>query len=522
MHKLLLSTVFLNCLVWISIIPIWQYPDEQAHFSQVHNFAKTGSSIFHKPDTTLEVSLLESILGTQRDFNGNNKYTYNPKFKINYTDTEYGYFEKELVGLEKSQREKLVKIEATKNPPLYYFLSSKVYKFFENGNIFTRIYALRIFSSVIFLLFIFLSFKIGVHIFKNQLLAYTLTSSLAFTPMFVFASTGILPDVLTNLLFTLVVYSSLKLTGNASRKDFILLGVAIILGLATRQQFLIAIPISLIILSKKILTNQRRILIISTFALSVAVLLFITNFIKGPPNSPVSAFLIIPDGSIFMNTNLSKSSITEHLNFTVGKLSSETFAWYFGIYKWLSLSLPQPAYKAIKIVLLLSVIGLLKSAIKSFKERKINDVERTVLLFILSNVIYLSLFVTWDFFFRQKNGFSFGFQGRYFFPLIVTQFSIIIYGLHSLSTILPRHLRKIPLLVFVVLVVLFNDFTLAYLANSYYDTSSLSIFLTQMSQYKPVILKGIINAVLIIFSLVFQFLLFLQLAKFIIKHKNGY
>ncbi len=40
--KYLLVAAFANALVWIILVPIWQYPDEQAHFSQVQNIAEIG------------------------------------------------------------------------------------------------------------------------------------------------------------------------------------------------------------------------------------------------------------------------------------------------------------------------------------------------------------------------------------------------------------------------------------------------------------------------------------------------
>lgn len=521
--KLLLLSTFLNCLAWIIIIPVWQYPDEQAHFAQVGNFAQTGSSVLYGHDTTLEVSLLESILGTARDKKGNNKYVYNSNYKIDYSESLYGYFEKELISLDKSEREILVKIESTKNPPLYYSLSSYFYRFFDDNNIFTKIYVLRVFSSLIFLLFILLSYKLAILIFKNQSIAYAFSMLLAFMPMHVFVSTGILPDVLTNLLFTITIYASIKLLeNNFSKKDLAILASSFTLGLATRQQFLIAIPISLIILSKIMLAKPQRIVIFCTFVLSVAVLLFTTNFIKGPPQSPVSAFLIIPDGSIFLDINLSKSLITEHLTFTVGKLANETFAWYFGIYKWLSLSLPLAVYRVIKIFLLLSILGLFMSFVDSLRVKKMNRLQVLVLLFIISNIVYLAIFVIWDFFFRQKNSFSFGFQGRYFFPLIATQFSIFIYGMRSLVNTFADHFKKILLFITVAMVIIFNDYTLIYLINSYYDASSANEFLLQVSQYKPVFLKGNVNAIIMALAFTFQIFLLIRLAKFIIKDKDGY
>ena len=33
----LLVVIFLKQILWLGIVPLWQFPDEQAHFAQVQN-----------------------------------------------------------------------------------------------------------------------------------------------------------------------------------------------------------------------------------------------------------------------------------------------------------------------------------------------------------------------------------------------------------------------------------------------------------------------------------------------------
>jgi len=149
--RLLIVTAFFNALSWIILIPVWQYPDEQAHFAQVQDVAEIGKVPPASLDTSYEIALSEEILGTSRDGFGNNKYTYHPEYKIEYSSNLNGPHEATIVNLPRSARYGLVKSESTRNPPLYYFLSSIVYKIFTNANLFSRIYAVR-FVSVIFYL----------------------------------------------------------------------------------------------------------------------------------------------------------------------------------------------------------------------------------------------------------------------------------------------------------------------------------------------------------------------------------
>src|SRR3989344_6105734 len=234
--KLLLIAAFLNGLSWIILIPVWQYPDEQAHFAQIQDVAELGKRPADKLNASLEVALSEEILGTQRDGLGNNKFTYHPEYKIDYSDSFDGPRESEIVNLPKSARTQLVKNEATKNPPLYYFLVSLTYKLFDGGNLFTRVFAVRALSIIFFLLTVILSYEIVKLIFeKNKILSLALPTLVAFKPMFVFSSSGVLPDSLTNLLFTLVLFLSLKiLTGGLQTPTILSVTITIALGVLTR------------------------------------------------------------------------------------------------------------------------------------------------------------------------------------------------------------------------------------------------------------------------------------------------
>ena len=99
--KLLLVAAFLNALSWIILIPIWQYPDEQAHFAQVQDLAELGKVPTGVPDTSYEIALSEKILGTERDNLGNNKYTYHPEYKPDYSTNLYGPQEEEITSYER-------------------------------------------------------------------------------------------------------------------------------------------------------------------------------------------------------------------------------------------------------------------------------------------------------------------------------------------------------------------------------------------------------------------------------------
>ena len=79
--KLLFVSALANSICWIILIPIWQYPDEQAHFAQIQYKAEMGGIPAGSAslDTSYEVALSEKILETERDSGGNYKFTYHPE-----------------------------------------------------------------------------------------------------------------------------------------------------------------------------------------------------------------------------------------------------------------------------------------------------------------------------------------------------------------------------------------------------------------------------------------------------------
>src|SRR5688500_11506628 len=109
---LLLIGVFLKQVAFAAVTPIWHTPDEQAHFAQVAFFAETGQMPYYPEDLNKEILISERLLGTERDERGNNKFTFHPEYRIEYTDSLIGRYEEEIKNLPKKYRTEFVKQEA--------------------------------------------------------------------------------------------------------------------------------------------------------------------------------------------------------------------------------------------------------------------------------------------------------------------------------------------------------------------------------------------------------------------------
>lgn len=519
MLKTLLIAAFLNGLVWIILTPIWQYPDEQSHFAQVQNIAEKSRIIGYSRNTSYEIALSEEIMETSRDSLGNNQFTYHPENKIEYSTTITGLRENEITSLPKTSRLELVKTEATSNPPLYYVLAAFVYKIFYNSNLFTRIILIRVFSLSIFMGLIFLCYQMGNIIFKNKLLSITISSIIAFTPMLVYVSTGILPDTLTNFFFAIIIFFSLKILNETfNKRDVPILITTLFAGLITRQQFyistlIIIFPILLVILKRKNIIKPFIFLMIS-----IASFLYIAYPLIN--SIPLFKYFRIADFYIFIDTKISFNSFANFAALSCKRTFSETMPWFWGIYKWLSLSLPPVYYQIINRIVFIAIFGFLIKLFYVIKKKKYDQLK--ILLFLLwAPFIYFITLMIWNYFFFTKNGYSFGIQGRYYFPIIIPIFAILLIGINNLSKLILKSFSKFILFILTCIMLVFNTATLFHVSASFYDFSSLQTFIIQASQYKPIFFKGNIIILIIIIAIFTQIIYLIKLFKFAINNNEN-
>jgi len=79
---------------------MWQFPDEQAHFGHVAYLAEGGPLPMGRTnDLNQEIAISEQRLGTYRNKYGNNSFTYNPGFNLEYSQTVTGIYEDEIKNL---------------------------------------------------------------------------------------------------------------------------------------------------------------------------------------------------------------------------------------------------------------------------------------------------------------------------------------------------------------------------------------------------------------------------------------
>ncbi len=474
---LILALIF-KSLIWSLFVPLWHTPDEQAHFGHVAYLAEGGQlPMGRQKDLTEEIALSEQLLGTYRNKYGNNQFTYHPEYRLEYTDNLTGKYEAEITNIPLSSRHNFTDAESAYYPHFFYRVSGLIYRLFYQQDLFVRVFTLRLFWLFSHVLMVWLAYLIGKLVFpKDKLAAVSVAVLSSFQPMLSFVAAGVSSDNLHNLLFTGVIYFCLKINRKIFWPDLLGLAAVMYLGFINKPQFLIALGIVIPVLL------WRRWKILGLTGLVTAWLYFQEK---------------LPYFEIADKLARSEYSLWQHLNYTANHTFREVLPWYWGVFRWLSLTLPRWINQVMMRILLVAGVGLI---IKLFKRR----FEPGFWIIAWSALIYFLALFFWDWQHIRNAGFPFGIQGRYYFPVIVPHMVLLVMGIKQIWSKL--------LIVLDYWFVILNWLAFYAVTASYYDASGFKTFIIQASQYKPFFGKGwwliIVLGLYFIFSLIFSVQLF--------------
>ena len=254
--------------------------------------------------------------------------------------------------------------------PLYYFITSNVDKLFIHTRIYSQFKILEILSalfSIITLVFTYLIFKL---IFNNdEKIAVTGTLITALLPMFSYIGMAIDMDALLFAIYTAFIYYSLKLLKNKLNiKDFIILTLLLILGLLTKQNMYINIPIYigliLYVLYKNNLIKKyiKYLLILFIFMIIIAILL----------HSGVNTVVIPSIHELFFKKN--NYSLLDYIYTSSAKYFSYkgvVFTSFWGDFGYMNEFLkPTAIYSVINIFMYIITFGLVINIFNKIKSKK--------------------------------------------------------------------------------------------------------------------------------------------------------
>jgi len=386
---LLLIVVLIKSVLWAKTVPVFQTPDEQAHFAQLSYIAENKTlSIAWDKNLSQEIATVEEILGTRRDGQGNNKYTYHPEYKNNSP----------IPNLPMETRFRYVDREAAGYPPLYYLLDLPFYYLTYSGNVGDRVMASRLLSTISHLALVICAYFTGKLIWDDKIKSLVLAVMVGFQPMVSFVAAGIHPDNLLNLITTAMIFICFLIMKHGIKLKYLLSLVILgILGWETKISVAFLFPaVAAVIIPK-----------LSPLTLGIPAVAFIFKW-----NIPYMPY-------VGPESPLSNMSLTEYLKFRLPKLAFEMWPWFWGVFKWLGVTLPAIVLKIITRLAIVSGIGLVLTRLK-------NKYVIASIVFVVTYTLYLFM---WDWRLMQSMGYSQGLQGRYLFPVIVPIMIIFLEGL---------------------------------------------------------------------------------------------
>lgn len=502
MHKRLLfltfCTIILNSLLWVFIVPLWHFPDEQAHFGQVAYMAETGNLTKWDDvaNLTNEIYTSEVLLGTHRDALGNNKFTFHPDYKIPYSDNFTGLFEASISAMAiNGNRTSMIKKEAAVYPYLYYLPGAIVYKLFYYQDLFVRVFSVRFWSIMIFLANIFFVYRLGKTIFaKDKLMPVMLTVLVGFQPMMVFADVGVNSDTLGNLLFTVFLFlCSEFIIRKPEIKEMLYLIFIILISIYIKPQFILLFPMGFILMILVSRKYFRRVfnmkIVLGLFILTVSLLYYIYMHVPLAQTSLIIRFM----------DKLNITSLVKYTaEYTIPHTYREVMPWYWGVYDWLGVTYPRMVHRLINWVVLISLVGFCLWVSKSVG-KKLWHLCRVQTIFFLGFIliIYFIGISFYDWYNWYSTGYPLGVQGRYFFPLISVISTVLLIGWKE---IMPVRFKNGGVKLLGIMMVVLNIYALYIVSRTYYDISSFNKFIIQVSQYKPLFVKNLGIIVILIIS----------------------
>jgi hypothetical protein len=439
---LILILCLVKSLTWTFMVPVFQTPDEQAHFAQLQWYAeKKNLKIDGQKNLSLEVATVEEILGTRRDERGNNKYTYHPEYKNNSN----------IPNLPKETRTVYVDQEAALYPPLYYLLDLPFYylgdlgppslrfgEVKEMGNFERRVMVARILSVICHLGLVICAYFIGKIVWEDKFKSLVLAVLVGFHPMISFVSAGIHPDNLLNLIYSAGILVCLLILKNGVKLKYLgWLGGLGWLGLQTKVLMIFFAPVAVATVIVR-LGNFGRLGMLGGLGIIMA-----------PAMAFMGQWQIRYMPQVTSQSPLAHMNFWEYLKFRIPKIAFEMWPWYWGVFKWLSATLHPVVMKIITRVAAVCGVGLgirLLGVVRGFGGFE----KKAVIFFLLSAFSYLLYLVMWDFRAMQSMGYSPGLQGRYLFTNIVPQMALLMVGL----TIIKRWEKPLLLLLASGMVVL--------------------------------------------------------------------
>lgn len=273
-HRTLLLTVIfvflaVKQLLFVISLPPWQGHDEPAHFSYTQYLVEkkklpnqTGAVEAKTLSYSAEYAVSEIATDATRLMNAHNKQLRLIHQRFNGAFFQYQALAERYAGLSRhpmmrsSAPAELTDIyyrlpdqdvyqnSASIYPPLYYAIEAVPYLAVYKADILTRLMAMRLFSSFLYLVALWVGYLLVRRVTKKYLFSITILLVAGLLPVFSHLAAGVNNEILLFLLTSLTLYWLVRLNERLTWPLAILLGTTLGLGLMTKPQFVVFLPLA--------------------------------------------------------------------------------------------------------------------------------------------------------------------------------------------------------------------------------------------------------------------------------------
>lgn len=407
--KILLALVLIKSLLWLVLVPIFQIPDEPSHFAIVEYLSEHGRRPHPRRERATPTEVMQAAEAVNFDWQISHPVWrgYTPDWR------------EQLSLLPLESRQTFVDNffqTSLKRPPLYYYLAAPFY-FLGGSSFLGRFFAVRFLSVIFHLATVWLAYATARKVFRSWRLGLAVGSLVGFQPMLSFLSVGVHYDPLAILTVTVFIYFV------AHSRNY-LSWVAALIGIMVKPD-LIFLP--LVRLKFRWLLAAGIALLLSLAALARPLEMLIARQQTGGWDRLLYLANINEYSSLarfFWENLISGQIFWQFINYFVSTAAlhwAQVFPWYWGTFGWLEVSLPAWIYAGLKLIIFISFAGW----IKVWHKKSHRGWGWLWLLVIVQALIVwgndFKVFIT--------SGEIFGIQGRYFFPAIVAQMLLLVFGL---------------------------------------------------------------------------------------------
>ncbi len=232
-----LAFLLVKQLAWLAVIPIWQTPDEPAHFQYVQYLAETGRVPVFNPERPPNVSSAEV---NHTEVNGSlNHLAFHPENRPLFTTSTLGPAEEALAKMTRADRLSDGNSSAAPYPPGYYYPAAFAYRLFGGDTVLARVFAVRALSILYVLVTAWAAFRVAGMLWSSLLVRASFALLVGLQPMLSMSGVSVNNDAMLVACGSLVALGlAIVWKHGASWRMGMALGIVAGVGMLTKPQML--------------------------------------------------------------------------------------------------------------------------------------------------------------------------------------------------------------------------------------------------------------------------------------------